>query len=173
MRAWSCVRAPERGGKPGFYVAVSRPFIAESDDVSTIICAPVYSQILRSQGATSDRPAAVAVRLALDRPRSKLNRSLSRSEIIQDAIRDYLAKRTNQEREARERRILGAHRDALARQAEALVAEQAAGVRIVQARLPLDRHGQGPAVLEVDDEGVSHKLRRSQRPGRDLLKRRV
>lgn len=39
-------RAPERGGKPGFYVIVSRPFIAENDDVSTVICAPVYSQIL-------------------------------------------------------------------------------------------------------------------------------
>jgi mRNA interferase MazF len=39
-------RAPERGGKPGFYVIVSRPFIAENDDVSTVICAPVYSQVL-------------------------------------------------------------------------------------------------------------------------------
>ncbi len=39
-------RAPERGGKPGFYVIVSRPFIAENDDVSTVVCAPIYSQIL-------------------------------------------------------------------------------------------------------------------------------
>ncbi len=39
-------RSPERGGKPGFYVVVSRAFIAESDDVSTVICAPVYSHIL-------------------------------------------------------------------------------------------------------------------------------
>lgn len=39
-------RSPERGGKPGFYVVVSRPFIAESDDVSTVICAPVYSKVL-------------------------------------------------------------------------------------------------------------------------------
>jgi mRNA interferase MazF len=39
-------RSPERGGKPGFYVVVSRTFIAESDDVSTVICAPVYSQVL-------------------------------------------------------------------------------------------------------------------------------
>jgi mRNA interferase MazF len=39
-------RAPERGGQPGFYVIVSRPFIAENDDVSTVICAPVYSQVL-------------------------------------------------------------------------------------------------------------------------------
>lgn len=39
-------RAPERGGKPGFYVVVSRQFIAENDDVSTVVCAPVYSEVL-------------------------------------------------------------------------------------------------------------------------------
>lgn len=36
----------ERGGKPGFYVVVSRAFIAENDDVSTVVCAPVYSNVL-------------------------------------------------------------------------------------------------------------------------------
>jgi mRNA interferase MazF len=39
-------RFPERGGKPGFYVVVSRTFVAENDDVSTVVCAPVYSQVL-------------------------------------------------------------------------------------------------------------------------------
>ena len=39
-------RAPERGGKPGFYVVVSRSFIAENEDVSTGTCAPVYSAVL-------------------------------------------------------------------------------------------------------------------------------
>jgi mRNA interferase MazF len=39
-------RSPERGGKPGFYVVVSRQFIAENDDISTVICAPVYSEVL-------------------------------------------------------------------------------------------------------------------------------
>jgi len=39
-------RLPERGGKPGFYVVVSRGFVAENDDISTVVCAPVYSQIL-------------------------------------------------------------------------------------------------------------------------------
>jgi mRNA-degrading endonuclease toxin of MazEF toxin-antitoxin module len=39
-------RSPERGGKPGFYVVVSRAFIAENEDVSTVVCAPVYSQVL-------------------------------------------------------------------------------------------------------------------------------
>jgi mRNA interferase MazF len=39
-------RVPERSDKPGFYVVVSRHFIAGSPDISTVICAPVYSQIL-------------------------------------------------------------------------------------------------------------------------------
>ena len=37
---------PERGDKPGLYVVVSRTFIAESPDVGTAICAPVYSRVL-------------------------------------------------------------------------------------------------------------------------------
>jgi len=36
----------ERGHKPGFYVVVSRDFIAGNDDISTVICAPVYSDVL-------------------------------------------------------------------------------------------------------------------------------
>jgi mRNA interferase MazF len=39
-------RVAERGAKPGFYVVVSRAFIAENDDVSTVVCAPVYSEVL-------------------------------------------------------------------------------------------------------------------------------
>jgi mRNA-degrading endonuclease toxin of MazEF toxin-antitoxin module len=39
-------RLPERGHKPGFYVIVSRDFIASNDDVSTVICAPIYREAL-------------------------------------------------------------------------------------------------------------------------------
>ena len=39
-------RLPERVGKPGFYVVVSRNFIVRHDDVSTVVCAPVYGNIL-------------------------------------------------------------------------------------------------------------------------------
>lgn len=39
-------RLAERRGKPGFYAVVSRAFVVENDDVSTVVCAPVYSQIL-------------------------------------------------------------------------------------------------------------------------------
>lgn len=39
-------KAPERGHKPGFYVVASRHFIAENKDIATVICAPIYSEIL-------------------------------------------------------------------------------------------------------------------------------
>jgi mRNA-degrading endonuclease toxin of MazEF toxin-antitoxin module len=39
-------KIPERGYKPGFYVVVSRNFVAGNDDISTVVCAPVYSEIL-------------------------------------------------------------------------------------------------------------------------------
>ncbi len=39
-------RLSERGRKPGFYVVVSRDFIAGQDAVSTVICAPVYGEVL-------------------------------------------------------------------------------------------------------------------------------
>lgn len=39
-------RIAERGNKPGFYVIVSRSFIAEHEDVETVVCAPIYREIL-------------------------------------------------------------------------------------------------------------------------------
>ena len=39
-------KAPERGYKPGFYVVVSRDFVAGNDDISTVVCAPVYREVL-------------------------------------------------------------------------------------------------------------------------------
>lgn len=39
-------KVAERGDKPGFYVVVSRDFIAQNPDVATVICAPIYSEIL-------------------------------------------------------------------------------------------------------------------------------
>lgn len=32
-----------RGHKPGYYVVVSRNFVATTDEIATVICAPVYS----------------------------------------------------------------------------------------------------------------------------------
>lgn len=39
-------KVAERGHKPGFYVVVSRNFVADNDDIATVICAPIYSEIL-------------------------------------------------------------------------------------------------------------------------------
>ena len=60
-------RVAERGGKPGFYVVVSRSFIAQHEDVSTVICAPMYGEILGLTtevvlGPEDGLPRACAVR---------------------------------------------------------------------------------------------------------------
>jgi mRNA interferase MazF len=39
-------RVAKRGNKPGFYVVVSRTFVADHKDVATLICAPVYGELL-------------------------------------------------------------------------------------------------------------------------------
>ena len=39
-------RVSERGHKPGFYVVVSRDFTAGNDDISTVVCAPEYGEVL-------------------------------------------------------------------------------------------------------------------------------
>lgn len=36
----------ERGHKPGFYLVVSRDFVAANEDIATVVCAPVYGTIL-------------------------------------------------------------------------------------------------------------------------------
>ena len=42
-------RIPERRDKPGFYVVVSRAFIAGNEDVTTVVCAPIYGEVLGLQ----------------------------------------------------------------------------------------------------------------------------
>ena len=39
-------KTSERGHKPGFYVVVSRDFIASHEDIATVICAPIYDEVL-------------------------------------------------------------------------------------------------------------------------------
>jgi len=60
-------RVAERGHKPGYYVVVSREFIAGNDDISTVICAPVYGEVLGlatevEVGAEEGIPRSSAVR---------------------------------------------------------------------------------------------------------------
>ena len=60
-------RVAERGNKPGFYVVVARAFIASNEDVSTVVCAPVYGEVLglRTEvvlGPSDGLPRTCAVR---------------------------------------------------------------------------------------------------------------
>lgn len=50
-------KMPERGYKPGFYVVVSRDFVAQNEDVATVICAPIYGEILGLRGELVVGPA--------------------------------------------------------------------------------------------------------------------
>lgn len=63
---------------------------------------------------------------AIDRMASlATSERLNRSKIIRRAVREYLARHERQAREEREREIIAKHRDLLAVQASALVADQA------------------------------------------------
>ena len=69
--------------------------------------------------AALDRLAQVA------RRRRGGKKGPNRSELVRRAVQDFIARHQRREREARDRRILGSHRDRIERQAAALVAEQA------------------------------------------------
>jgi metal-responsive CopG/Arc/MetJ family transcriptional regulator len=56
----------------------------------------------------------------------RTRRRPNRSQVIREAVRDFLLRGERRERESVERRVLAAHRDRLSRQLEALVGEQAA-----------------------------------------------
>lgn len=60
-------KIPERGYKPSFYVIVSRKFVADNEDISTVVCAPIYSELigLRSEvelGSEDGLPHDSAIR---------------------------------------------------------------------------------------------------------------
>jgi metal-responsive CopG/Arc/MetJ family transcriptional regulator len=68
-----------------------------------------------------DEPTIVA----LDRLAQGGRKQRKRSELVRQALAEFLARRAREEREARERAAIARHRGLLARQAKALVAEQA------------------------------------------------
>lgn len=92
----------ERGYKPGFYVVVSRDFVAGNEDIETVVCAPVYSQTLglRTEvpiGPEDGVPRASAVRcdflaLMLKRKLTGFAGTLSppRQAELKDALRHAL-----------------------------------------------------------------------------------
>jgi len=62
---------------------------------------------------------------ALDRLAQKGRVPRKRSELVREALAEFLARRERLEQEARERATIARHRPLLARQAKAMVAEQA------------------------------------------------
>jgi metal-responsive CopG/Arc/MetJ family transcriptional regulator len=63
--------------------------------------------------------------LALDRFAQRQRVPRKRSELVREAVAEFLARRERLEQEAGERAAIAKHRRLLARQAKALVAEQA------------------------------------------------
>ena len=44
---WRCdAHLSERGRKPGYYIIVSRPYVAETPQIATVAVVPIYSEIL-------------------------------------------------------------------------------------------------------------------------------
>ena len=79
-RTWH--RLPERGHKAGFYVIVSRDFVAGHERISTVVCAPVYGEItgLTSEvviGPADGMPRECSIRCdyLTDRKSTRLNSS--------------------------------------------------------------------------------------------------
>jgi metal-responsive CopG/Arc/MetJ family transcriptional regulator len=69
---------------------------------------------------------AVVDRLAQVAGRRRGGRKIAnRSELVRRAVREFIARQHRREREEQDRRILGAHRAEIERQAAALLAEQA------------------------------------------------
>ncbi|HVT02916.1 MAG TPA: ribbon-helix-helix protein, CopG family [Thermoanaerobaculia bacterium] len=62
---------------------------------------------------------------ALDRLAQKGRVRGKRSELVREALAEFLARREGLEQEAKERTVIARHRALLARQAKAMVAEQA------------------------------------------------
>lgn len=61
----------------------------------------------------------------LDRLISKTDRRRSRSALVRAAVREFTARQLRQDEEARERAVLGRHRERLRKEAEALLSDQA------------------------------------------------
>jgi metal-responsive CopG/Arc/MetJ family transcriptional regulator len=76
---------------------------------------------MKTIAVSIDEPTLVA----LDRLAQKGRVRGKRSELVREALAEFLARREDQEREALERTAISKHRSLLARQAKAMVAEQA------------------------------------------------
>jgi metal-responsive CopG/Arc/MetJ family transcriptional regulator len=75
--------------------------------------------------ATLEEMDRLVASAAAGRRGRSAGRGLSRSEVVRLAVRQYLAQRRRAERDARDAAALAKNRERLAKQAAALVAEQA------------------------------------------------
>jgi Arc/MetJ-type ribon-helix-helix transcriptional regulator len=79
---------------------------------------------------TVDETTLVAIdRLARGSGRRLPGKRANRSEVVRRAVQEFVARHQRLEREEKDRRILGARRDLIERQAAALVAGQAGRAR--------------------------------------------
>jgi metal-responsive CopG/Arc/MetJ family transcriptional regulator len=68
----------------------------------------------------------IATRRSSSGGSGRRRRRPNRSQVIREAVREFLLRGEHRERESLEHRVLAAHRDRLSRQLEGLVGEQAA-----------------------------------------------
>ena len=82
---------------------------------------------MRTIAISIDETSLAAVdRLAQAAGRRRGGRkTANRSEVVRQAVQEFLARRQRREREEQDRRILSAHRDEIERQSASLLAEQA------------------------------------------------
>jgi len=81
---------------------------------------------MRTIAITIDEASLAAIdQLARGAGRHLPGKRGNRSEVVRRAVQEFVARHQRLEREEKDRRILGAHRDLIERQAAALVAEQA------------------------------------------------
>jgi len=72
-------KEPLRGNKQGYYVVVSRNFVATSERISTVVCAPVYSEYLGLETEVAiteadgvDHPSSIRCDFLMLLPRERL-----------------------------------------------------------------------------------------------------
>ena len=72
-------KEPVRGNKPGYYVVVSRNFVAGSERIATVVCAPVYSEYLGletevpiTQAEGVDHPSSVRCDFLMLLPKARI-----------------------------------------------------------------------------------------------------
>lgn len=83
---WRCdAHLAERGNKPGYYIIVSRPYIAETPQIATVVVVPIYSEILG---------LATEVQVGLENGLPRI--SAARGDFITSVFKSMLSRRMGQ-----------------------------------------------------------------------------